>query len=38
MNIYIYQHIWNQTYAGKNGEILIKPAMIIYSLEGIQGE
>jgi len=31
-------HIENQTYTGKNGEILIKPALIIYSLDGIQEE
>jgi 4-amino-4-deoxy-L-arabinose transferase-like glycosyltransferase len=31
-------HIENQTYAGKNGEILFRPAIIIYSLDGINDE
>jgi 4-amino-4-deoxy-L-arabinose transferase-like glycosyltransferase len=31
-------HTENQTYTGKNGEILIRPALIIYSLERIHGE
>jgi hypothetical protein len=31
-------HIENQTYTGKGGEILIRPAIIIYSLYGTNGE
>ena len=31
-------HTENQTYTGKNGEILIRPALIIYSLDRIYGE
>jgi hypothetical protein len=31
-------HTENQTYTGKNGQILIRPALIIYSLERIHGE
>jgi len=31
-------HTENQTYIGKNGEILIRPALIIYSLDRIHGE
>ena len=31
-------HTENQTYAGKNGEILIRPAVIIYSLDTIHGK
>jgi 4-amino-4-deoxy-L-arabinose transferase-like glycosyltransferase len=31
-------HTENQTYTGKNGEILIRPELIIYSLDKIYGE
>ena len=31
-------HMENQTYTGDNGEILIRPAIIIYSLDKIHGE
>lgn len=31
-------HIENQTYTGKDGEILIRPTIIIYSLDGINDE
>ena len=30
-------HTVNETYYGKNGEILIRPAIIIYALNGIKG-
>jgi len=31
-------HMENQTYTGNNGEILIRPAIVIYSLDRIHGE
>ena len=31
-------HMENQTYTGDNGEILIRPAIIIYSLDKFHGE